>query len=165
MKNSNLKVLGIVLALGVPVGFHMNGNHKTLTQLSVEDAARIRGASGACYWHQSIDVCGGGYGCGGVTCGNGPGNPVCPSPADQHYNALTNWFTPIYACINTSLGLMDCGLPTQVGCGAIEQCQTYCTAGSPLGAINPTPSKCITASSAPLNRSSTQASGSTCGVG
>lgn len=125
------------------------------------ELSNIKG--GGCYWQQS-NYCPTGGGCNAV-CGYGVnyGQWSCPT-AGLTIIRTGYVFPPSYSsCINSGSGLTDCGLPTsQVTCGTDETCGSGCTAGDPIGALNPKPSVCIRSGSSSNTQNNVAASGYDC---
>lgn len=125
------------------------------------ELSNIKG--GGCYWQQS-NYCPTGGGCNAV-CGYGVnyGQWSCPTAGltiiRTGYVLLPNYTS----CINNGSGLTECGLPTsQVTCGTDETCGSGCTAGDPIGAINPKPSVCRVSGSSSNTQNNVTASGDEC---
>jgi hypothetical protein len=127
------------------------------------DVSNVLGGQSSCT-AEAIRYCDIGLGCNEI-CGWGPGPHTCPVDGQEFHWSPGLDPPAYYDCGTSTTGLTDCGFPTDVDCGNLEKCTADCTAGSPIGSLDPKPARCIPGTSEDVIKQSIRMSGDVCGTG
>jgi hypothetical protein len=115
--SEDMMKIKVVLAIPVLLGMAMLGWFRLPSQ--TDHLLTMKGGHGSCFWNQYPSCSATGM-CTGCT-PDGNGGATCDMPTGQ----LKNRFS-YSECVNTVIGLLECGFPTTIHCVVDFPCDPDC---------------------------------------